>query len=164
MSSQVWGRNLGKYSYVRCLKLLVVHLLWYWCDYFLPNLFGGLANFDLACNVLDETDWHSMKLTGTRCSSTHWISYALSLTWQKRFLEDMEIFLPPKDNFLHETIFPGLYFSVIAQWNEEEKLSFRSTGSVKNFEGCKKQRNLITITICHAKRSIIHQLISSHWL
>jgi len=122
MSSQVWGRNLGKYSYVRCLKLLIVHLLWYWCDYFLPILFGGLANFDLACNVLDETDWHLMKLT--RCSSTHGISFALNLTWQRRFLEDMEIFLsPPKNNFLHETIFSGLYLSVIAQWNEENSHS-----------------------------------------
>ena len=65
------------------------------------------GNFDLACDLLNESDWNSMFSNASNVNQ-HWSS------WQKRFLEIMEICIP-KEGLPSKRISLGSLHHCLAQ-------------------------------------------------
>ena len=95
------------HNYVVIKRLLSKSSRTVWCY--------SLANFDLECDLLNESDWNSMFSNASNVNQ-HWSS------WQKRFLEIMEICIP-KEGLPPKRISLGSLHHCLAQWRGE--LSFQ---------------------------------------
>ena len=113
------------------------------------------ANFDLDGDLLNESDWNSMFSNASNVTQ-------LWSTWQKRFLEIMEICIP-KEWLPSKSISLGSLHHCLVQWTWMKRRnslfrSFKHTGSVNRFkEEYKRQRNLDTTAIRHTKTSFLNQ-------
>ena len=79
--------------------------------------------------------------------------------WHKRFLEIMDICIPQK-RLPPKKHLPWLSPTLLSAIKRRNSLFriYKRTGSVNKFEEYKKQRNLVTTAIRHAKRSFLNQL------